>query len=92
MLVTLKTMTPETPKATIKTGTIPAQKDMKGGGFVAIMENVLTRNILVMGMTIVEMVQMNKIVRSLHVSLGFVLSDARSKNTFEEKELPGRVD
>ena len=80
------------PKTIIKTATIPAQKDTKGGGFVAIMENVLTRNILVTGMTIVEMVQMNKIVRSLHVSLGFVHSDARSKNTFEEKELPGRVD
>ena len=92
MPVTSRTMKPETPKTIIKTATIPAQKDMKGGGFVAIMENVLTRNILVMGMTIVEMVQMNKIVRSLHVSLGFVLSDARSRNTFEEKELPGRVD
>ena len=38
---------------------------MRGGGFVAIMENVLTRNILVMGMTIVEMVQMNQTLADL---------------------------
>ena len=42
MPVTSRTMKPETPKTIIKTATIPAQKDMKGEGFVAIMENVLT--------------------------------------------------